>query len=254
MVYLKKNNKKNISISVVSHKNARELFKLLKDLDKFNRYIKEIIITYNTNEKHLNVKKFKNIIKIIKNKSKKGFGENHNNAFRKTSGKFFCILNPDISIKNNVFLNLQKFCEKKEKSIISPLVLGDKFTKNIYHKNNLTFFNLIKRYFFNNEVYEKIDLNKSYTKTTWLGGMFIFCKSTIFKKLKGFNIKYFLYCEDVDLSLRAKKKNIEIFIIPKIKVFHEGRRKSHKDFWYMFIHLKSLIIFAIDNYKYFFRF
>lgn len=253
MVYLKKNNSKNISISVVSHNNYIELNNLLNQLDNYSEFIYEIIVTQNVPEKKIDITKFYNHISLIFNSKKKGFGENHNYAFKKSNGKFFCILNPDIYINENVFSELEKFCNKKKNSIVSPLILGDKFTKDIFHKNDLNLKNLISRYIFKNEKYKTIQTNKNEEVTSWLGGMFLFCDSNIFKKLNGFDEKFFLYCEDVDLCLRARKTGIESFILPSLKVHHKGKRISHQKIKYFLIHLKSLFRFALKHHLYFFR-
>tara|TARA_B100001057_G_C22830936_1_gene943380 strand:- start:275 stop:1036 length:762 start_codon:yes stop_codon:yes gene_type:complete len=253
MAYLKKDNLKNISISIVCHNNHIDLRNLLNQLENYSEFIYEIIVTYNVPETRIDITKLNNNIILIHNSKKKGFGENHNFAFEKSNGKFFCILNPDISINENIFYELKKFCDEKKNSIVSPIILGDKFTKDIFHKNELNLTNLISRYIFKNEKYKIIKKNKNEELTNWLGGMFLFCDSNIYRKLHGFDENFFLYCEDVDLCLRARKEGIKLFILPNLKAVHQGKRSSHKKTRYLLIHLKSLFRFAIKHYSYFFK-
>jgi len=63
--------------------------------------------------------------------------------------------------------------------------------------------------------------------------------------LNGFNDKYFLYYEDVDLCLRARKNGLKIAIVTDCSVVHEGQRKSHYSFKYFIWHSMSLIRFFI---------
>jgi GT2 family glycosyltransferase len=42
-------------------------------------------------------------IVIINNMEAKGYGGNHNNAFKKATGSYYCIMNPDIRLTSNPF-------------------------------------------------------------------------------------------------------------------------------------------------------
>ena len=90
-----------ITVSIVSHSHEKYLESLLKDLVIFQE-LEKIIITLNIYTRKINIpQNLKNKIKIIKNKKKKGYGENHNNAFKFCSTPFFLVMNPDVSIKKN---------------------------------------------------------------------------------------------------------------------------------------------------------
>ena len=62
-----------------------------------------------------------------------------------------------------------------------------------------------------------------------------------YKKMKGFNENYFLYCEDVDMGLRLKKKGFSTLINRNVYVEHNARRDSHKNIKYFLYHLKSYL-------------
>ena len=93
------------------------------------------------------------------------------------------------------------------------------------------------------------DLNE-YTSVDWVSGMFMIIKSKTFEKIKGFDEKFFMYYEDVDLCRRIKNRSREILRINTEKVFHIGQHQSHKTLKYLFIHIKSMLYYHI---KYFLR-
>ena len=79
------NNPKDISltISIVSHGQSKLIVPLLNNLIKFKKSFEKIFITINIPE---NIKPLSDLksskIKYIFNKYPKGFGENHNQAFK----------------------------------------------------------------------------------------------------------------------------------------------------------------------------
>ena len=64
----------------------------------------------------------------------------------------------------------------------------------------------------------------------WVAGMFIFCSSEFYRRLTGFDEKFFLYYEDIDFCLRARKLGSEIALVGEANVFHDAQRSSHRDF------------------------
>ena len=116
-------NKKKSSLSIVSHGQFKLIKNLLYDLENYSDYILEIILTLNIPE-DIDINSYTNNIIVIKNKAKKGFGENHNYAFQKISGDYFFIINPDIRIKHFDFVSFIQKLEDKSIGVLSPIVLN----------------------------------------------------------------------------------------------------------------------------------
>jgi GT2 family glycosyltransferase len=49
---------------------------------------------------------------------------------------------------------------------------------------------------------------------------------TVLEKVKGFDNKYFMYYEDVDISMRIKKAGYEVWYIPKAVMWHHNAHSS----------------------------
>lgn len=59
-------------------------------------------------------------------------------------------------------------------------------------------------------------------------GAFFFTRQTVFKALKGFDERFFVYFEEVDFSLRAKQVGMNTVYLSGAQVFHHGGGSSRQ--------------------------
>jgi len=232
-----------ITVSIVSHNHGNMIKKLIFQLIKFHQ-VSKIIITLNVPEK-IKFTKLKKI-KLIINKEKKGFGENHNQAFNFCKTKFFCVLNPDIVFVNNPFNRLISKIISSRSSLIAPLVINKKGKIEDSFRYFPTFYSILKKVIFRNTGTYKIKKNHIYVE--WVAGMFMFFVSKKFKTINGFDNKYFIYYEDVDICVRLWKKKCKIIVDTYSKVIHDARRDSRKKLIYFYQHLKSMLRYFFIHY------
>src|SRR5690606_29874744 len=74
----------------------------------------------------------------------------------------------------------------------------------------------------------------------WVAGMFMLFRSDAYARLGGFDEKFFLYYEDVDICARIWRQGMKIIACPSATVTHDARRDSRKKLRYMYWHLKSM--------------
>ena len=77
----------------------------------------------------------------------------------------------------------------------------------------------------------------------WIGGMFMLFTRECFEMIRGFDERYFLYYEDVDICARLKMAHMPILKCPDARSVHDGRGDSHRHFKYMQWHLRSMARF-----------
>jgi GT2 family glycosyltransferase len=70
--------------------------------------------------------------------------------------------------------------------------------------------------------------------------MCIAMRSTAFATLGGFDERYFLYYEDVDLCRRLREAGYVVVYEPAATVIHHARRTSRHNARYMAIHAASI--------------
>lgn len=232
-----RNNKKikvnSFTILIINHNHEGYVNDLLIDLKKFSKYISRIILLHNLIPK----KKIyipKNLVKktlINFNEKPYGLSKNINQSLKYCNSKFTAIVNPDIRIKKNIFLDIIKnFKQDKKLALVSPLILNKKKQVQDTFRPYPSIINLIKR-----EIFGLVKLNNG---KDWLAGMFSVYKTKVLKKFK-FDQTFFLYLEDVDICMRLSQKNLNFLLNKKIYVIHFGQMKSRKSIKYAMYHLKS---------------
>ena len=221
-------------ISIVSHNQQALCARLLRSIDNFalnNKHEVVIILTENTLTENIN-KSERFPTYNISNLRPKGFGTNHNDAFERFESDFFFIVNPDIILTENLDFDLiveQLITNRID--ISSPQIIGVSGAVEDYKRANLTFMNLLKRKF----------LKKKMETFDWLAGMFLIVNSTSFRTLQGFDTDFFMYVEDCDLSMRARKAGMAIKDLEGFSVVHDARRASTKSFRHFKWHVTSLL-------------
>ena len=93
-------------------------------------------------------------------------------------------------------------------------------------------------------IHESIENDVSFPD--WVAGMFMLFPTKVFRELGGFDTRYFLYYEDVDLCARLKLKGYRVTLCQKTSVIHDAQRGSHKSFHYLKWHLASLLRFFLS--------
>lgn len=185
-------------------------------------------------------------VTIIQNGKNLGFGAAHNKALNLPLGKYHFIINPDIKISSDVLSDMADFMEEnKDICLAMPQILSSDGTVQYLPKEIPT-----ARYLFLGRFFDKIRREyiwadkelKEPTEIDFCSGCFMCIKSESFVSLCGFDERYFMYLEDADLTLRAKKLGKAV-INPNISVSHMWERESAKKLKYLLIHISSAIKF-----------
>jgi len=233
-----------VAVSIVSHGHGEMVSELIAQLLECPE-ISRILVTKNISEELLIPTSTK--IHVIENKSPKGFGENHNFAFSEIKDEYFCPLNPDIRLLTNPFPQLIESLKKYDAELIAPIVLN----KLGGIEDSIRYFptipSLIKKLFFKNQGRYNPAESRDIFFSEWVAGMFMFFKSSAYKELNGFDGKYFLYYEDVDICVRLWKVGMKLVVDPSVCVVHDARRASRNNFSHMRLHLKSMAIYFLSH-------
>ena len=65
-------------------------------------------------------------------------------------------------------------------------------------------------------------------------------RSEAFAELKGFDEKFFLYYEDVDVCIRAWNRGLRVLACPRVSVIHDARRDSRRSLRHLRWHVASM--------------
>jgi len=242
------NDEFDISISIVSHNHINMIVDLINDIKRLCDIKFEIILTLNVHEELPDFFANPTIdLTILQNEQPLGFAENHNNAFKASHGDYFCVLNPDIRFEDNPFPVMIKCLEANSLGVVAPLIKNSDgaieetvrrfpgpftiFLKAIYHLCGIDYSS------------SRPAENESY----WVAGMFMLFSSKVFLGLGGFDQRYFLYYEDVEICARLIVKGYRVKVCEEATAIHDARRDSHHKMIFFKWHLASMSRFFLSK-------
>ncbi len=237
-------NSSNITVSIVSHGHGDMVWALLSQVLKCNQ-VKKVIVTLNIPEAIPDCLP-ENVL-LIKNDKPKGFGANHNFAFTMSNSDYYCVLNPDIVLVENPFPNLEKIIVNNGHGLVAPVIIDTNGTRSDSMRKNLTLWSIFNRVLgLGQNRYSPMN-SVELLFPDWVAGMFMLFRSEAFIRIGGFDIGYFMYCEDADICRRLWDSGYQIVGCPDVAVIHDARRASHRNFQHLFWHVQSLCKYFIKH-------
>ncbi len=233
-----------VTVSIVSHNQGALTSVLLQDLKRISHTTSlEVILTLNTDEAPPDLEvDVKFPVQVIYNPEPLGFGANHNQAFVQAKGDFYCVMNPDVRLEQDPFTALLLVFNDPTVALAAPLVKDNagriEDSARQFPSPAKIMCRAVGRC--KNSDY---DLSSPTTYPDWVGGMFMLFPSTVFKEFKGFDERFFLYYEDVDLCARLKLRDKKIVLCSTVSVTHQAQRNSHRHFTYFRWHVASMVRF-----------
>jgi GT2 family glycosyltransferase/lipopolysaccharide/colanic/teichoic acid biosynthesis glycosyltransferase len=206
-------------------------------------------------------------VHFIANDKNLGFGKANNQAIRQASGKYILLLNPDTLISEDtlrvMFDHMEtnpntgaagckllnpdgSFAPESRRSVPTPAsalwkVLG--LTK-LFPKN--------KRFA---DYYQGWKDENEAGPVPVLSGAFMFFRADVLKGLDGFDERFFMYGEDIDLSYRTTQAGFQVDYVPTTSIIHykgESTKKENLD--YVIVFNKAMYQFFDKHYSYAYTF
>ncbi len=241
-----------IIVSIISHRHGAMVADLLSDLAGFAAPELSVVLTLNVPEA-LPTLPAGLPVSIIRNEKPKGFGANHNAAFRAASGDYFCVLNPDVRIAQNPFPRLLALLDRPDAGVVAPLAVSEageiEDNARRFPTPACLTKKLLRKLLGQSRVLDYMS-GGSLFEVDWVAGLFMLFRFRTFEQAHGFDECYFLYYEDVDLCARLRLAGKRTIVDPRAQVVHEARRDSHRKFKYAFWHFRSITqFFRSDVYR-----
>jgi N-acetylglucosaminyl-diphospho-decaprenol L-rhamnosyltransferase len=170
---------------------------------------------------------------VLRNSRPLGFGANHNRAFRHCNTGWFAVLNPDLRLSYDALGQMLQAGTPRD-GLIAPLILNADGSAADSTRRLPTPLQVMKRRLFR----QRRDPDPDFE---WLAGMCLLINSEAFRSVGGFDQRFFMYCEDVDLSLRMQLAGWCLRHVPGIHLTHDARRASHRSLRHLLWHVASLM-------------
>ena len=189
-------------------------------------------------------------ISYIKAERNGGFGYGHNLAIHKHArlSDYFLICNPDIDFDPEELEKLLRVARSSSAGLYSPKIIYPDGTDQFGQRLLPTPFNLFARRFLPAYFSNKLD-DRYLLKTMTIdkpasipnvSGSFMLFNSKCLLALSGFDERYFMYMEDIDLSRRCAVR-FGVLYVPSAVVTHEHQQASYKNKALLKAHVISAI-------------
>lgn len=224
MMILKNMPDDKISVIIINFQSKRHLGKCLDSLFQkiFSRIGGEIILVNNDQKENLEEfkRRYENI-KIINSGNNVGFGKACNIGAKEANENVLFFLNPDTEIQSESIEAVIYELKHGTDIIGSSLVGLNNATCQWSAGKKISLYDLARN---NLHIPRSRSIwdSRNKVETDWVSAAAFFIKKDVFEKLGGFDEKFFMYFEDIDLCRRAKESDCKIIYFPYFSVFHHG--------------------------------
>jgi len=172
------------------------------------------------------------IIYIVESSVNNGYGAANNSVSRDLDSNYHLVINPDVVVDSAALLSAVEFLQSSPAvGMVTPYVeaandtachvvksypdcltllvrfLGWRFIKRLFRRR-------LSAYSF-----QHVGLNV--VNVELAGGCFFFLRTELFRRISGFDTRYFLYFEDFDFCIRLRPHAL-ISYVPQVKIAHSG--------------------------------
>ena len=271
-----------VSIITINYNSSLFTIKLVesifKNVSKLIDY--EIIITDNSSRDRDYDNLVKKLprdkrIKLFRNKINNGFSGGNMDGYEKSNCKYLLFINNDCQCINDVIKPLIAFMEcNNNVGLLTGKVRGVDGRYTGTHKlfpslSKSLFGTRFTRILLKGKFISPKKSIKKPTRVQVVTGAFMFFSKKVFEDIDGFDRKFFLDCEEEDISKRVWDIGKEVYMLPEPEIIHEhgGSKKEnemelHNEFYIsykklMFKHYSKfysvvmLVLISLKIFRYF---
>jgi GT2 family glycosyltransferase len=182
-------------------------------------------------------------VNLVENKENVGFAKANNQAITKCAGDYILLLNPDTLILQNAIEKMIKFMDRNpDIGICGCKVLNEDGTLQLACRRSIptpgvAFFRLsgLSKLFPNSKITAKYNLTyldpDSLNQVDAVSGAFLMIRKEVVNEIGLLDERFFMYGEELDWCLRAKKAGWSIMYYPDANIVHykgECSRFNHR--------------------------
>lgn len=257
-----------LSITIVNY-NQKYFPKLCVESLKKSKFEggMEVIFCDNNSEdasiEYLKEAAKKGDLKLVESKRNLGYGAGMNQAAKKATGKYICILNTDITVEEDTLAKLVAYLDgHPDVGMVGPKLMYHNGEIQPSCRKHFQFFDLFikrtplrfvwpfkkryKKYImgdFDHDQEQEVDL---------ITGAFMVMRRDLFEKVGGFDERYFLFMEDFDLCKKVEGEELKIVYYPEAVATHYHKRLSDGAFWKL-LFAKVSWLHLVSAMKYFWK-
>lgn len=216
---------KLLSVIIVTYNCEEFIRKCINSTKKYLPKDSEIIVIDNSSTDKTGeiLEEFKDSIKLISSESNLGFGKACNKAAKEALGEYLFLLNPDTEIIRPIFEELIEFYKSKtDLGILAPKLIMPNGNIQPSVMNLPTVTKAFKEFILNqkNSYLPFYPKEENPTKVECAFGAAWLISRKLYENLGGFDERYFLYYEDIDMCRKMNENKKTIYYYPKASILH----------------------------------
>lgn len=171
-------------------------------------------------------RKYRDVITIL-NSQNLGFGKGNNQGIRKAKGKYIMLLNSDTVILEDAIERLYAFALTRPNAFTGPALLNKDKTPQTSCGPFFTLPVVFAALFLKGDVIGLTRWSPNKTRIVdWVSGACIIASKKLFSDDLLFDEGIFMYMEEIDLFMRAKKKGYKTYFYKEPRIVHLGAASS----------------------------
>ena len=212
------NNIHNLTIVIVTYRTDEKI--LMDCLNSIDPQINILIVENSKNNKFKKKleNKYPNLNVVLSGRNL-GYGAGNNFGLTRVKTKFALILNPDVTLEQNFFKELDKYLDQQ----INFHIMGVNYRNDTQWKSSGFFSEFDKKIKLKHEEKSNHD---SLEVVDWIVGYTMLINLEKFESRKLFDENIFLYFEDFDLCRRIKSIEGKIYSSKDLLAKHLGKKGS----------------------------
>lgn len=238
-----------ITAGIVTYNNADTIYKCIDEIVKTTDGQDFKLYVYDNGSVDGTVEIIRNNfpqVELICGEKNLGFGRAHNQIVKKVSSRFHVIINPDLFVTQGVFMKMATYMQENPDVVqLTPEIRNLDGTIQHLPKRDPNFkfvilskFKPFKKY---RSIYTReFDTFDAPAEIMSATGCFSMVRTSVFKKVHGYDSRFFMYFEDADLS-RKLREHGKIMYMPDAYVYHAWKRDNTKSIRGIRIFLSSMI-------------
>ncbi len=222
----------DLSIIIVSYNTKDITDNCLASIKKSlqgSPIVYEIIVVDNVStdgSREMLRKKYPDAVTIF-NDENVGFGRANNQGIRKAKGAYILLINSDTLAIKNAIPKLYEFAKNHPKSFAGPKLLNMDRTPQTSCGPFLTTYVVFAALFLKGDVLGLTRWSPNKLKIVdWVSGACMIGPKKLFMDDLLFDEQIFMYMEEIDLFMRARKKGYRTYFYPNSQVVHLGGASS----------------------------
>jgi N-acetylglucosaminyl-diphospho-decaprenol L-rhamnosyltransferase len=163
-------------------------------------------------------------VRVIANPGNAGFSAANNRGVAASRGRFLLFLNTDTLVPRGALTALlERLASDPSAGAAGPALVHGPGDYQVSFGNRVEFFAQVFQKFVLNPRWKRaLRRRRDEREAGWLSAACLLCRREAFEQTGGFDERFFIYFEDIDLCVRMRKADWKLLYVPSVEVSHEG--------------------------------